>query len=88
VGNARALESLLQFFWHERAISEYHPPHDGRLARPEAVAERHVCAAVYLADPTPLLPHRLHARRLDERANLFRGEVSTVIEAVLADLGE
>jgi hypothetical protein len=30
---------------------------------------------VYLTDPTPLLSHRLYARRLDERANLLQGEL-------------
>src|SRR5215208_886110 len=87
VNYSRALKRFLQFLGHERAIPEYHPSHDGRLARPEAVSERHVGTAVYLADPTSLLPHRLYAPRLDERADPLRREVSAVIEAVLTDLG-
>jgi hypothetical protein len=87
VGYPRALKRFLQFLGHERAIPEYHPSHDGRFARPEAVSERQVGTAVYLADPTPLLPHRPHARSFDERADPLRREVSAVIEAVLTELG-
>src|SRR5215208_288482 len=87
VSNSRALKRFLQFLGHERSIPEYHASHDGCLARPEAVAERHVCTTVYLADPTSLLPHRPHSRRFDERADPLRRQVSAVIEAVLTALG-
>ena len=75
VGYPGALECFLQFLGHERAVPEYHAADDGRLAGSEAVTERHAGTAVYLTDPTPLLSHRLYARRLDERANLLQGEL-------------
>ena len=82
------LKRRLQVFWHEGPIAEDHPAHYGGLARPEAVAECDVGAAVYPADPTLLLPHRPDARRLDERADSFRRQVPSVIEAVVAHLGQ
>ena len=88
VRDAGALERRLQVLGHERPVAEDHSAHHGCLARPETVAERHVGAAVHLADPTAFFSHRHHAGRLDERADSLGRQVPRVIEAVIADLGE
>src|SRR4028119_795802 len=70
------------------AVAEDHAAHDGRLRRPQAVAQRGVRAAVDAADPTALLSDGVHARGLHDRAYPLRRQVAGVIEAVLADIGE
>jgi hypothetical protein len=65
VGYPASLEGLLQFLRYERAIFENHPSHDGRFLGPQAVAERHVRAAMHPTDPTQILVHRPDAGSLD-----------------------
>ncbi len=52
------LKGRLQILWYQGALPKHYPPHDGRLLGPQAVAERHVGAAVYLSDPTEVLVQR------------------------------
>src|SRR5215217_3549938 len=53
----------------------------------ESVAERHVRAAVHAPDPTPVLIHGPDAPSFDYGGDSLCGEVSGVIEVVLARLG-
>jgi hypothetical protein len=55
VGYAAPLEVLFQFLRYERAISEDHPAHDGRLLRVKPVTQRRVCAAVNAPDQAEIL---------------------------------
>jgi len=81
------LEGQLQILRYEGAVPEDHPPHDGRLLGPEAVAERYVRAAVYLSYPSRVLVERPDTGSFDHRGDPLCGEVTGVIEAVFTGLG-
>jgi hypothetical protein len=71
VGDPTPLKCLLQALRYERAVPEYHPPHDGGFLWAEPEPERSVRSAVHAADPAVVLVHRPDARCLDDGRDAF-----------------